>query len=253
MLHLYAAASLRLNVLGTLLQDQLDLLLEAVGVGPNLRQLIAGEVIEPLERGNGVIILPVVLLFQPDLHHTTADTATPGDKRGVHELRVGRDTGGGQGQLDGHGLSAAEQVNDPLVLTRLAPTGSLGIAAIAVVGTVGTEAAGSAVAHLAVRGLAGGRGIVVIVLAGRPVGVGVVAVDDDALQGLGVVRVVRVLAGQLKLDLPAAGDLHALEAQLKAIDVPRQLFLGKAGVSGRHVGQQERGALHHSSGLSVHV
>ena len=53
-LHLYAAASLRLNVLGTLGQDQLDLLLEAVGVGPNLRQLIAGEVIEPLERSNGV-------------------------------------------------------------------------------------------------------------------------------------------------------------------------------------------------------
>ena len=79
------------------------------------------------------------------------------------------------------------------------------------------------------------------------------AVDDDALQGLGVVRVVRVLAGQLKLDLPAAGDLHALEAQLEAIDVPRQLFLGKAGVSGRHVGQQERSTLHHSSSLSVHV
>ena len=107
-------------------------------------------------------------------------------------------------QLGFQRVKIPEQVNDQLVLTRLAPTGSLGIAAIAVVGTVGTEAAGSAVAHLAVRGLAGGRGIVVIVLAGRPVGVGVVAVDDDALQGLGVVRVVRVLAGQLKLDRPSS-------------------------------------------------
>ena len=79
------------------------------------------------------------------------------------------------------------------------------------------------------------------------------AVDDDALQILGVVRVVRVLAGQLELELAAAGDLHTLEAQLETVDVPGQLLLGKAGVRSRHIGQQEGGALHHSSVLSIHV
>ena len=79
------------------------------------------------------------------------------------------------------------------------------------------------------------------------------AVDNNALQGLGVVWVVRVLTGQLELELPAARNLHALEAQLETFNIFRQLFLGKAGVIVRHVGQQERSALHHISGLSVHV
>jgi hypothetical protein len=252
--HFYAVAGLRLNVFGALLQNQLDLLLEVIGIGTNPRQLLAGEVVELLEGGHAVIILAVVLLFQPDTNHAAADAAPPGNKGGVDELRIGRDAGGGEGQLDGHDFSAAEQVDDSLVLARFPFSGALGIAAIAVVGAVGADAAGIAIAQLAVHGLAGGRGIVVVVLACGPVGIGVVAVDNDALQILGVVRVVRIVAGQLKLDLPAAGDLHALETQLEAVDVLRQLFLGKAGAAvGRHIGQQERGALHQSSVLSVHI
>ena len=110
-----------------------------------------------------------------------------------------------------------------------------------------------AVADLAVRGLAIGRSVIVLALPGDPVGVGIVAVEDNALQVPGVIRVVRVLAGQLELELPAAGDLHAFEAQLKALNVLRQLLLGKAVVGSRHIGQQEGGALHHSSALSIHV
>ena len=55
--HLCAAAGLCLNILGALGQAQLNLFLEAVGIGPNLRQLVTGKIVKPLKCSNTVSCL----------------------------------------------------------------------------------------------------------------------------------------------------------------------------------------------------
>ena len=65
------------------------------------------------------------------------------------------------------------------------------------------------------------------------------------VQEFGVIRIIRVLARYLELDLATAGDLHTPESDLETVYILGQLFLGKLGPR-RHIGQHESGALHHS-------
>ena len=65
--------------------------------------------------------------------------------------------------------------------------------------------------------------------------------EDHALQRLHIVRILRVLAGQFKLQHTAAGDLRPLEGQLQAVHIVGQFRAGKLAV--RHLGDDESSAL----------
>ncbi len=246
--HLDLTAGVGLPRGGPLLLDQLQLLFEALRTGFHPGQLLAGEVIEPLKPGDAVVIFAVVFLFQADPNHTAAQAAAPGQKGRVQKVRVGLNARGGQGQLDGHEPTALQQIQNPHILAGLAF--SVGAGAEDVVPAAGAQAAGAANAQLTVVRLALGRGVVIVLAPLGPVDVGVVAVEDDPLQGLHILRVVRVVAGHLEDQHPAAGDLDPLEAQIQAVHILRQLLLRET-VASHHIRQQERGALRQSRVILV--
>ena len=78
------------------------------------------------------------------------------------------------------------------------------------------------------------------------------AVENDTLQIGRIVRHIRVSRRDLKLQVPAAGDLDAGEAQAQALHIIRKVFTGEV-VSVKKLRDLERGlGLHHGVGLFVH-
>ena len=61
--------------------------------------------------------------------------------------------------------------------------------------------------------------------------------QDHARQILFIVRILRVVAGNLELEHTAAGDLHTLEADGQAVHILRQIVLGE--ITRHHIRQQE--------------
>ena len=153
---------------------------------------------------------------------------------------------GGKASWSGIYAPILEDVEHPHILAQLA----LAAGAELVVAAGLAQQAGISVALFAVHGLALGRGVVVVLAPLGPVGIGVVAVEDDPLQGLHILRVVRIVAGHLEDQHPAARDLDPLETQVQAIHILRQFLLGKVAAV-HHVRQQEGGTLHQSRVILV--
>ena len=63
-----AGVALLLSDLGTLLEQEFDLLLKTVGVSPDLSQLLALEILQQFEGSNTVVIGAVVLTLETNLH-----------------------------------------------------------------------------------------------------------------------------------------------------------------------------------------
>ena len=93
--------------------------------------------------------LSLIHICQADPHGAAEDTALAEQERGVDKIRIGLDAGGRQGNTVGHEFPAAEQVDGPHILAGL-PRPFLA-AAILVLEAVKAEAAGFAIALLAVH------------------------------------------------------------------------------------------------------
>ena len=89
----------------------------------------------------------------------------------------------------------------------------------------GAGTAGCTDADLAIRRRTKRRGIVIVLAAGRPVGAGGVAMQNDAYQSLFIVRIVRIIGRHLELECAAGGNLDTRKAHLQTIGVLGQ-FLG---------------------------
>ena len=72
-----AGVALLLSDLGTLLEQEFDLLLKTVGVSPDLSQLLALEILQQFEGSNTVVIGAVVLTLETNLHDTAVSGAAP--------------------------------------------------------------------------------------------------------------------------------------------------------------------------------
>ena len=78
------------------------------------------------------------------------------------------------------------------------------------------------------------------------------AVENDTLQIRRIVRHIRVSGRDLKLQVTAAGDLDAGEAQAQALHIIRKVFTGEV-ISVKKLRDLECGlGLHHGIGLFVH-
>ena len=119
-----------------------------------------------------------------------------------------------QVQLQGHEFPVPEQIQIPLIFTGLPPA-VLG-AAEGVEPALGAQAAGIAMAHLAVHGGAQRRLVLVAGLA-HPVAVDQVVEQDDALERLHILRLRGVLTGQLEQGRTATGDLGPGEGQERGV------------------------------------
>ena len=84
---------------GPLDVDELDLLLEAIGIGTDLTQLLALEVAHETEGGNAVVVAAVVFLLQRDLHQAAIGGTPPVDKGSVQKLFERLDAGGRERDL----------------------------------------------------------------------------------------------------------------------------------------------------------
>ena len=125
---------------GLLGQRILDLLAERIRIRLHRSQLLAGEVPHLAERGNAVIVAIAAHALQPNSDDAAVKgTLTPGKRRIVKSV-VGGEAGRREGNLDGHELAAAEQVERPHILTRL-PSAVAGTAK-GVEPTAGTQTAG---------------------------------------------------------------------------------------------------------------
>ena len=162
-----------------------------------MRQVFPGEIGDLGKGGDAVFVAAADGLLQPDPHHAGTNLAAAGEERFIDEAGIGRQAGRRQRDLNGHILTAAQQIEHSHVLARLPLV--VPIAAELVENAVRAGAAGLTVAHLPIEGLAQGRLVIIVLAALRPVGVGVVAVENDALQIGRIVRHIRVSGRDLKL------------------------------------------------------
>lgn len=123
---------------------------------------------------------------------------------------------------------------------------SVGGAAELVELTARTGSPGGSDPYLAVHRGTEGRGIVIVFAAFLPIGTGSVLEQDHSLQGLRIVGIFRVRAGQLKLQGPAGGDLYPRKRELHTIAVLRQIVLGKLSVIRSQHGELKNILLHQS-------
>ena len=222
---------------GPLDVDELDLLLEAIGIGTDLTQLLALEVAHETEGGNAVVVAAVVFLLQRDLHQAAIGGTPPVDKGSVQKLFERLDAGGRERDQQRHILAAAQQVDVPHILARLAPSAVSG-RAILVHRASGAGAARFTNSRLAVHRGTERLGVLVILTAFRPEGAGGVIIENHALQRPGIVRIVRVLGGDLELQLAAGGNLHPLETHhLQTVGILRDLLAAEVALY--HGGKQE--------------
>ena len=215
-----------------------------------MRQVFPGEIGDLGKGGDAIFVAAADRLLQPDPHHAGANLAAAGEERFIDEAGIGHQTGRRQCDLDGHILTAAQQVEHSHVLACLPLV--VPVAAKLIENAVRTGAAGLTVADLSIEGLAQGRLVIIILAALRPVGVGVVAVENDTLQIRRIVRHIRVSGRDLKLQMTAAGDLDAGEAQAQALHIIRKIFAGEV-IAVKELRDLECGlGLHHGIGLFVH-
>lgn len=181
------------------------------------------------------------------------ELATVLDKGTVQELFERLDAGRRKREQQGHILAAAQQVDVPHILACLA--------AAAVSGrTVFVHRAGRAgAARLTDAGFAVYRraerlGVLVILTAFRPQGIGRMVVENDAFQVPGIIRIVRVFRRDLKLQGAAGGNFHPLETHhLQAVRILCDLIAAE--ITLHHRREQESVPLrsvHHSSVLFIH-
>ena len=105
-----AGVALLLSDLGTLLEQEFDLLLKTVGVSPDLSQLLALEILQQFEGSNTVVIGAVVLTLETNLHDTAVSGAAAEHEGPVQKFLEGLDAGRRQIYLQRHVLTTAKQV-----------------------------------------------------------------------------------------------------------------------------------------------
>ena len=103
-----AGVALLLSDLGTLLEQEFDLLLKTVGVSPDLSQLLALEILQQFEGSNTVVIGAVVLTLETNLHDTAASGAAAEHEGPVQKFLEGLDAGRRQIYLQRHVLTTAK-------------------------------------------------------------------------------------------------------------------------------------------------
>ena len=166
-----AGVALLLSDLGTLLEQKFDLLLKAVGVSPDLSQLLALEILQQFEGSNTVVIGAVVLTLETNLHDTAVSGAAAEHEGPVQKFLEGLDAGRRQIYLQRHVLTTAKQVEHTHIFTGFS-FAAIRCRTKAVHHAGSTGASGSADANLAIHRRTKRRGIVVIFAASRPVGAG---------------------------------------------------------------------------------
>lgn len=187
--HIIAAGvALLLSDFSTLLEQEFDLLLKAIGVSSDLSQLLALKILQQFEGSNTVVIGAVVLSLEANLHDATVCGAAAEHKSPVQKFLEGLDAGGRQIYLQRHVFTTAKQVEHTHIFTGFS------LAAIrcrtkAVHHAGSTGASGSADANLAIHRRTKRRGIVVIFAASRPVGAGGVVMQNDTYQSLFIVGI----------------------------------------------------------------
>ena len=172
-------------------EDLSDLLFEVIGIRTDLRQLLALEIVQAGECGDAVVILAVIHLLQPDLHHTAEACATAHHESAACEFPERFQAGGRQRHLQRQKIPAAQQVKRAHIFTGLA--GPFRRGTIFVHCARCAQPTGLTNAQLAVRGRAQRRRVFVVIAALRPVSIVQMMVDDHAGQVLRVVGIVRVV------------------------------------------------------------
>ena len=99
--------------------DVLDLRHKAIRISADMRQVFPGEIGDLGKGGDAIFVAAADRLLQPDPHHAGANLAAAGEERFIDEAGIGHQTGRRQCDLDGHILTAAQQVEHSHVLARL--------------------------------------------------------------------------------------------------------------------------------------
>ena len=92
-------------------------------------------------------------------------------------------------------------------------------------------------------------GIFIILAAVRPVGIGIVVEDQNAFQRLFIVRIFRVVRGNLKHKVSTGGNLDPLEAHLQTFHIIGEVFGCESAV--HRCGQLKRNGFHCSVDVLV--
>ena len=199
----------------TLLIHGFDLLTETVRILFDLQKVVALKSLHQAEGSHTVGVASVVHTLEADLHHTAVNRTAAGRKGSRDEIGIGAKARRRKREQHRHVLTAAKNIQIAHILAGLAFSFLHG--AVLVERTGRTNTAGGTVTRLAVNGRTKRRYIVVILRSLRPVGAGVMIVEDHALDILGIVGVLRVIAGDLKLQAAASRNLHTWEAQTKPL------------------------------------
>ena len=99
--------------------DVLDLRHEAIRVSADMRQVFPGEIGDLGKGGDAVFVTAADGLLQPDPHHAGTNLAAAGKERFIDEAGIGHQAGRRQRDLNGHILTAAQQIEHSHVLARL--------------------------------------------------------------------------------------------------------------------------------------
>ena len=244
-----AGVALLLSDFCTLLEQEFDLLLKAIGVSPDLSQLLALEILQQFEGSNTVVISAVVLTLETNLHDTAVSGAAAEHEGPVQKFLEGLDAGRRQIYLQRHVFTTAEQVEHTHIFTGFS-FAAIRCRTKAVHHAGSTGASGSADANLAIHRRTKRCGIVVIFAASWPVGAGGVVMQNDTYQSFFIVRIVRIIGRHLELECAAGGNLDTLKAHLQTISVLSQ-FLG-AEIAFGHSGEREFFLFHQIAVLIIH-
>ena len=215
----------------TLRQKRLDLLLEIRRITLDRREVFACQIPYLSEGSNAVGIAAAFCALQTNFHDGRIAGATASDKGEIHEIIERAQACGRQGELQRKILAAAQQIDLPHIFAGFSAAVCRTAELVERAGR--TDTARLTVALLAIEGLAEWRHVVVVLAALWPVGVGEMVIEKHADELALIIGVIRIIVADLKLQIPAAGDLDPLHGQLQAVHIVGKILARKVAVQRR--------------------